>query len=85
MSGFAFLASLNSRISFAAVVEHSVDSEVSIGRCSLFIAGRRLCVNVKSCRTEVLARKDYPHHYFPQRERFSFRLHPHRLADDHLF
>lgn len=52
MSGFAFLASLNSRISFGAVVEHSVHSEVSIWRFSMFSAGLRLFFStgkVNSC------------------------------------
>ena len=39
-SAFAFLAYLNSRISFGAVLEHSVHSQlISIGRFSMFSTG----------------------------------------------
>ena len=73
MSSFAFLASLNSRISFGAVVEHSVHSEVSIWRFPMFSAGLRLFFSTAKVNsfTKVLRRKDYPHHYFFYKENVS--------------
>ena len=92
MSSFAFLASLNSRISFGAVVEHSVHSEVSIWRFPMFSAGLRLffsTAKVNSCCyiTKVLRRKDYPHYYFFYKENVFFYFACIHIVqpDDHLF